>query len=345
MKNRNVKHLRPVIITSFIATAISGCNDVNTNTEYKSIDTTQPRGWELVWSDEFNGSALDSRKWTHEVDCWGGGNNEQQCYSDSSDYSFIQDGMLHLVAKHNGYDDDGNAIAEDGKAYTSARINTKNKGDWKYGRFEMRAKMPAGQGTFPAFWLLPSDSVYGEWPLSGEIDVVETVNLKAGQMRVAEEGETPDKSRWDQQWVRDDSATPNKHLYGTLHYGKAWPNNLQSGQAYKFPDGSNPADGFHTYAIEWQEGEIRWYADGYLYATQRQSETIQNAKGEMLSTLKHTGWYTEFYDRVTGELTGQWNTAPFDQENWNQIAIDLGKQVSETLASQGARELVDAQRT
>lgn len=315
MNTCRVKHLKPVILTSFIAAALSGCDtDVNTDTDYKSVDTDQPRGWVMVWNDEFDQGFIDDRKWTHEVDCWGGGNNEQQCYSDSPDYSYVKDGMLHLVAKHNGYDGDGNEITEQGKAYTSARINTKYKGDWKYGRFEMRAKMPAGQGTFPAFWMLPTEGVYGEWPLSGEIDILETVNLKARQMRVAEDGETPVKTRWDTDWVIDTNSSEDINIYGTLHYGKPWPDNMHSGQAYQFPDGSSPADDFHTYAVEWDEGEIRWYADGYLYATQRKSETILNSKGEMLPTLLHKGWYTEIYDMITGEVTGQWTTAPYDQE-------------------------------
>lgn len=307
MKTHRATHLLPAIFTSLLAISISGCNDVNTDTDYESVDVTSPpEGWELVWSDEFDGTSIDDSKWTHEVDCWGGGNNEQQCYTESSENSYVEDGKLYLVA----------LPAEEGaeKPYTSARMNTQYKGDWKYGRIEIRAQMPAGQGTFPAFWMMPTDSVYGGWPLSGEIDILETVNLKAYEMRLAEEGEEADTTRWDQDWVIDEESTPNAEIHGTLHYGPEWPNNLSSGTSYEFPDGSNPADDFHTYAIEWQEGEIRWYADGYLYATQRMSETITNSDGEITQFLAHRGWYTEFYDMVTGELTGQWTTAPFDQE-------------------------------
>ncbi len=79
------------------------------------------------------------------------------------------------------------------------------------------------------------------------------------------------------------------------------------------PDGVNPADGFHTYAIEWQEGEIRWYVDDYLYATQRKSEVRTNSRDEAVG-LSHRGWFTENFDNVTGELTTFWENAPFDQE-------------------------------
>ncbi|MDZ7925103.1 MAG: family 16 glycosylhydrolase [Marinagarivorans sp.] len=140
-------------------------------------------------------------------------------------------------------------------------MRTKKKADWTYGRFEIRAKLPAGQGTWPAIWMLPSDDVYGGWANSGEIDIMEAVNLKAGGER---------------------------QVHGTLHYGATWPNNVYSGSPYSLPNGVNPADDFHVYVIEWEQGEIRWYADGDHYATQTSS-----------------GWYT------VSALNNPF--APFDQ--------------------------------
>ena len=289
-----------------MAAGLAGCGgDTATTTDFTAVNPTEPvSDWQLVWSDEFDGTRIDDDKWTHEINCAGGGNNEKQCYTDSPDNSFVSDGTLKIVA----------LPAEDGAPlpYTSARLNTKYQGDWKYGRFEMRAKLPSGQGSWPAFWMLPTDNVYGEWPKSGEIDIVEAVNLKvAGEDGVAE-----------------------ANVHGTLHYGRAWPNNASSGKAYQLAEGMNPADDFHTYAIEWNEGEIRWYVDGYLYQTQMASKVRFNSRGEAVG-LSHRGWFSENFDIVTGELTTQWSSAPFDQRfhlllnlavggNWPENVNNLG---------------------
>ncbi len=268
-----------------VLAGLGGCGgDTSTESNFDSVDPQQPvQDWVMVWNDEFDGASIDLTKWTHEVDCSGGGNQELQCYTDSAENSFVADGMLNIVAK----------TAPEGsqKPYTSARLNTKDHMDWKYGRFEMRAKLPSGQGSWPAFWMLPTDEVYGGWPRSGEIDIIESVNLKAGTAEGGSEA----------------------HVYGTLHYGKVWPNNSSSGQAYLLPDAVNPADDFHTYTIEWQEGEIRWYVDNYLYATQRSSELRYNAKDEAIG-LTHRGWFSENFNIVTGELETQWSSAPYDQQ-------------------------------
>ncbi|MGL1959059.1 MAG: glycoside hydrolase family 16 protein [Colwellia sp.] len=265
--------------------SLLGCGGgVETHTDPSKVDPLQPvSDWEMVWSDEFDGTAIDANKWTHEVNCWGGGNNEQQCYTEDAQNSFVSEGSLKIVA----------LPAEEGAElpYTSARMVTKNQADFKYGRFEIRAKMPFGQGSFPAFWMMPTDETYGGWPKSGEIDILETLNLKT----VDEEGNV------------------ESSIHGTLHYGKEWPDNVHSGTSYTLPDGINPADDFHTYAIEWQEGEVRWYVDDYLYQTQRQSQVRYNSKNQGVG-LSHRGWFTEYFDAITGELTTHWDAAPFDQD-------------------------------
>ncbi len=269
---------------ALLSALLAGCGGSETKTDLAAVDLTKPAtGWALVWSDEFNTSSIDEKKWNFEVNCSGGGNNEKQCYTADKDNAFISDGMLNIVAKP--------AAAGAEKPYTSARLTTKKKADFKYGRFEMRAKLPAGQGSWPAFWMMPTDSVYGDWPRSGEIDIMEAVNLKTT--------------------AADGKVEANVH--GTLHYGKAAPNNVNSGKAYTLPGGKNPADDFHTYALEWQEGEIRWYVDGYLYATQRQSDVRYNSKQEAVG-LKHRGWFTEYYDQVGGKLNTYWTSAPYDQK-------------------------------
>jgi beta-glucanase (GH16 family) len=188
--------------------------------------------WNLIWSDEFDGTNIDLTKWEHEVNGEGGGNNELQYYTDRELNSLIDDGKLVIRALKENY------TGPDGtREYTSARLRTMHRGDWKYGRFEIRAKLPIGQGLWPAIWMLPTDWVYGGWAASGEIDIMELV------------GHDP---------VR---------VYGTLHYGGEWPNNVQSGDSYALSIGSFTS-AFHTFALEWEENEFRWYVDDILYLTQ-----------------------------------------------------------------------------
>lgn len=278
-------------LTKLSATALfiglAGCgggsNGSTTFTDETVVDPALPvSDWQLVWSDDFDGAAIDNAKWNLAIDCSGGGNQEKQCYTDSADNAFLADGNLNIVAL---------PAPEDAvKPYTSAKLDSKMKADFTYGRFEVRAKLPSGQGSWPAVWMLPTDDVYGGWPHSGEIDIVEAVNLKTS----------------------DADGNIESYVHGTLHYGKSYPDNDQSGKAYLLPADANPADDFHTYAVEWQEGEIRWYVDGYLYQTQLKSALKFNSKGT--ASLKHKGWYTHNFDTITGELATSWDNAPYDQD-------------------------------
>lgn len=120
-----------------------------------------------VWSDEFDYTgAPDPAKWGYDIGGSGWGNNELQYYTASTNNAHVANGKLTITA-----------IKESigGMNYSSARIVTKNKGDWLYGRFEIRAKLPSGRGTWPAIWMLPTDWAYGGWPKSGEIDIMEHV--------------------------------------------------------------------------------------------------------------------------------------------------------------------------
>ncbi len=235
-------------------------------------------GWELVWSDEFEGTGLDLGKWDYEENCWGGGNNELQCYTARPDNVFVEDGFLHIVAREESFTGiDGHEDWEDvthGQTtlpYTSGRIRTKGQGDWTYGRIEVRAKFPEGQGLWPAIWMLPTDSPYGGWAAGGEVDIVEAVNLKTINA---------DQNRW---------------IHGTLHYGAEWPGNVFSGQSWPLHRDEHPSDVFHVYAIEWEAGEFRWFVDDLHYATQTSD-----------------GWYTEFRGFDGTPVIGL-DDAPFDQ--------------------------------
>ena len=124
----------------------------------------------LVWSDEFNGDSLDYSKWGVEENAYGGGNNEQQIYRWDKKNLRVKEGNL-IIQAHN---DQPNVVGTS-RPYSSARIRTKHRGDWKYCRIDVRAKLPAGKGIWPAIWMLPTDEKYGGWASSGEIDIMELV--------------------------------------------------------------------------------------------------------------------------------------------------------------------------
>lgn len=193
--------------------------------------------WKLVWNDEFDGPSLDYKKWEIEVNAFGGGNNELQIYTDRKENVRIEDGHLVLEARR-----DNHGIAGTVREYSSGRIRSKHRGDWKYGKFETRARLPAGQGVWSAIWMLPTDEKYGTWASSGEIDIMEF------------KGQEPDV------------------VWGTLHYGSQWPGNKHTGDTYKLDKG-NFTDDFHIFTLEWEEDAIRWYVDGKLTQTQTKWES------------------------------------------------------------------------
>ena len=201
--------------------------------EVASITRTAPtQKRKLVWQDEFDGNKLDYSKWEAEVNAFGGGNKELQIYTDRKQNVRVENGCLVLEARR-----DNAGVSGTEREFSSGRVRTKHRGDWKYGRIEVRAKLPQGAGIWPAIWMLPTDDRYGGWAASGEIDIVEM------------KGESPNT------------------VLGTLHYGKEWPKNSYSGEEYQLPSGTF-ADDFHTFELEWKEGQIDWFVDGKCYQTQ-----------------------------------------------------------------------------
>ncbi|MGB5630384.1 MAG: glycoside hydrolase family 16 protein, partial [Woeseiaceae bacterium] len=199
---------------------------VATNDEVSPGDTLT-----LVWSDEFDGGALDPEVWFFETGDGseygipGWGNNELQFYLPDS--AQLENGLLTITAREQQVET---------FEFTSARINTRDRFAFQYGRIEARMRLPGGQGLWPAFWLLPQDSPYGTWAASGEIDIMEAINL---------------------------GGSGGNTVYGTIHFGGESPANLSSGQSTLVSTDAT-AD-FHTYAIEWDATEIRWYVDDVLY--------------------------------------------------------------------------------
>jgi beta-glucanase (GH16 family) len=178
----------------------------------------------LIWSDEFEyEGAPEPLKWGYDIGGNGWGNNELQNYTNSRENSYIEDGKLFIHAKKVN----GN--------WTSARLITKGKGDFLYGRIEISAKLPTGKGTWPAIWTLPTNWEYGGWPNSGEIDIMEHVG-------------------YDQ-----------NNIHGTVHTGAYNHSKGTQKGASKYI--STASSEFHTYAVEWYEEEILFFIDDDHYFT------------------------------------------------------------------------------
>ncbi len=180
--------------------------------------------YELVWSDEFNGNSLDTNTWNYEIGTgsWGWGNNEQQYYTDRN--IKVSNGTMKITAKREDYG---------GMKYTSSRITTKNKKNFKYGKIEARIKMPKFKGVWPAFWMLGANQDSVGWPKCGEIDIVEAIN--------------------------DENL-----VYGTLHwFNDPGNNNADSGSSVAVANRTE----YHVYGVEWTADKLRWYVDGKVYRT------------------------------------------------------------------------------
>lgn len=182
----------------------------------------------LVWSDEFDYTGLpDSSKWSYDIGGSGWGNNEKQYYTDKRlENASVKNGVLSITAIKENYE---------GLNYTSARLISKNKGDWKYGRFEIKAKLPKGRGVWPAIWMLPTDWKYGGWPESGEIDIMEHV------------GYLPDS------------------VFGTVHT-EAY-NHVIGTQKGTRTARKDLTDAFHVYTLDWRKNEIKIFIDKEHYFT------------------------------------------------------------------------------
>jgi beta-glucanase (GH16 family) len=185
---------------------------------------------QLVWSDEFDGGGVpDSIKWNYDLgdgcpDNCGWGNNEWQYYTKDSKNVRIEDGKLIIEAHKDSLG---------GKPFTSAKIVSRHKGDWLYGRFEVSARLPKGKGTWPAIWMLPTDWKYGGWPASGEIDIMEHVGYDPGV------------------------------IHGTIHT-EAY-NHIRGTQKEGIIPVPDAQDAFHVYAVDWRENKMDFYIDEKLY--------------------------------------------------------------------------------
>jgi hypothetical protein len=182
----------------------------------------------LLWSDEFDQDGLPSPlKWSFEVGDHGWGNNELQFYKANTLKNARVQGGVLLVEAH--------ADASLPKGYSSAKLVSKGKGAWQYGYVEVRAKLPQGRGTWPAIWMLPEENRFGGWPKNGEIDIMEHVGYDPGKVHGTVHTEA------------------FNHLRGT-----------QKGGQLLVPDFATE---FHTYAVDWKQGQMDFFIDGKHYFT------------------------------------------------------------------------------
>jgi beta-glucanase (GH16 family) len=204
-----------------------------------------PAGWRMTFADEFDapqGQPPDQTKWGYDLGGHGWGNNELQCYTNSTTNAF-HDGNGHLVIRaqrEQATDDKGNT-----REYTSARILTKGKFSQTYGRFEARMQMPRGQGIWPAFWMLGDSITTKGWPACGEIDIME--------------------------FLGHDTMT----AYTTLH-GPGYSGAESKSKPFKLTSGPSFSDGFHVFAAEWSPDRIDWFINGQLCHTRTPADVQGN---------------------------------------------------------------------
>ena len=197
-----------------------------TNEGYTSADSYD--GMELVWSDEFEGTTINPSNWTYDLGTGnsGWGNNELQNYVQTQDNAYLQNDNLFIVAREisNGQ-------------YTSARLKSQGLQNFTYGRIDVRAILPIGQGLWPAIWMLGENIDNMGWPACGEIDIIELV------------------------------GTNPRRVHGTAHWGANNSVHQQNGTGISLPFPDTFADEYHVFSIDWQENQITWLLDDVEFFT------------------------------------------------------------------------------
>ena len=233
----NMKNFIKYSLGSFIlCVALTSCTQEKDIIPMAVVEPIVEKNWQFEsvpsWQDEFStGTTPDATKWGYDVGGGGWGNNELQYYTSGTN-STIAGGKLIITAKKENFS---------GREYTSSRMITKGKADWLYGRVEVKAKLPKGRGTWPAIWMFPTDLSYGNWPTSGEIDIMEHVG-------------------YDQ----------NK-VHFTIH--NATYNFMRGNQKTAIKTIPTASDSFHVYRVDWTPYAIRGFIDGERYFEYTNSNT------------------------------------------------------------------------
>ncbi|MDQ0192004.1 S-layer homology domain-containing protein [Paenibacillus wynnii] len=247
--------------------------------------------WELIWNDEFNGSSIDASKWNVQ-DTGTVYNNELEYYKPDNASIRQESGnsVLALEAKSEDYQN---------RNYTSAKLTSKMKGDWTYGKFTVRAKLPVQQGMWPAIWMMPTDEMqqYGPWPGSGEMDIMELTGPV---------GSDPDHA-----------GKYPRTVHGSLHYDV--PHDSQTAE-YVLPEGVTFADDYHEFTMEWLPGVIRYYVDGNKYFETNDWGTKAEGQGEYYTYP--APFDRPFYMILNLAVGGDWPGNPKDDFQSDQMYVD-----------------------
>jgi beta-glucanase (GH16 family) len=205
-------------------------DDLTLNQTGGTVGVPPVTQWNIVWSDEFNGTSINTNNWTYDLGGGGFGNNELEFYTNSPQNAYVSNGLLHIVVLTNA------------SGYTSARMKTQGLQSWAYGRMEARIQIPRGQGIWPAFWMLGTNIVPVGWPTCGEIDIMENI------------GKTSDQ------------GTDHGTIHGPMSGGGDYNGGSGVGGTYTLPSGAL-ADNFHIYAVEWTPNQIEWFLDTNQFFT------------------------------------------------------------------------------
>lgn len=216
----------------YLAITVS-CISYNVSENTAHSKSPLSNGRKLIWSDEFNYNGLpDSNKWNYNVGGNGWGNNELQYYTEADTLNAkVENGVLKIIARKQ---------KKENVEYASARLLTKNKFDFKYGRIEVLAKVPAAMGTRPAVWMLGNNIDKVDWPACGEIDIMEHKGIELNK------------------------------IFGTLQYPGHSGNNAYG----KTLTVSTATTAFHQYAVEWDASALKFYADNELYHSVENNSSV-----------------------------------------------------------------------
>ena len=219
--------IKKVIVYPILSALIFSCTQKKEKIEVMAPALITEKNWQFettpAWQDDFNGNVVDGTKWSFETGGNGWGNNELQNYTSGTNTS-LNAGILNITARREG---------SGGREYSSTRMITRGKGDFTYGRFEIKVKLPKGRGTWPAIWMLHSDPIYGVWPASGEIDIMEHV------------GYDPEK------------------VHASIHTSAY--NHVRGTQKSAFKMVPGATDDFHIYRVDWTPYSVKGFIDGAQY--------------------------------------------------------------------------------
>ena len=264
---------------------------------------TDSENWnpEPVWRDEFDGNSLDETKWGYYTGGWKDENQQvRNCYRNRPENVNVNGGSLNLVGLYKpGETCTGNTKTGD---FTSSFVQTKGKADFKYGYIEARIKMPKNKSTWPGFWMSPSDKKYGEWPNSGEIDIVET---KGSNYKFAAS---------DAHWR--DKNTPTGQTGGHRSRQGIIPST-------KF-DTHNTTE-WHTYGVKWTEGKLEYFIDGEWH------HTITEFKNSNSTGSPNGPFDQDFFLRLNLAIGGTYIDSPWDDPN-NSVGAANGEGFPATMS-------------